>query len=212
MAVKAKLSVVLKADDVEVAASEDGELWQQVLQAITGGRPLSAPNPSQAVGSAKADDVRSSLRVGDDPPRTDPLSRMAAAAGIEPNLLQGACNPTTDAPFIALDAHRYESMRKALPERGPKAIANIAIAGTLLAVWFHYSSQGNVTQAQAQAVLESLGKRDSNAPRGIRNADWLQPRSGGQFAVNPAEISKALIICRCFCTKDWAPFLELRDN
>lgn len=205
MSVKAKLSVVLKADEVEVASSEDAEIWQQVLLAITGAKPMSAP-PQPAAGPAAATPA-ATVPVGP-PVGADPLGRMAAAIGVEARVLQGTCSPAVDAPFMTLDAHRYEAMRKALPERGAKAISNIQIAGTLLGLWFYYAGLGNVTQAQAQAILDPLGKRDANPGRGIANAHWLQSRAGGQFAINPAEISVATKIAECFCSKEWSSFLK----
>jgi hypothetical protein len=206
MSVKAKLSVILKADEVEVASSEDAELWQQVLLAITGAKPMVTPSQS-AAGMSAATPVTAATVGGSN--GTDPLSRMATAIGVEGPLLQGACSPVVDAPFMTLDAHRYEAMRKALPERGGKAISNIQIAGTLLGLWFYYAGLGNVTQAQAQAILEPLGKRDPNPGRGIANAHWIQSRAGGQLAINPAEISVATKIAECFCTKDWSSFLKV---
>jgi hypothetical protein len=207
MTVKAKLLVVLKADEVEVAASEDAALWQQILVAITSGRPLAAPAERPGRGNAGQESM------GDAPPRrnasgNDPASRMAAALDIDLNVLIGACAPQADAPFITLDIHRYEAMRKALPARGSKAVPNISLAGTLLGLWFHYANLGHVSQAQAQAVLDPLGQRDNNPGRGIGNTEWLQTRAGGQFSINPAEISKATTIARCFCTKDWTSYLN----
>lgn len=209
MTVKAKLLVLLKADDVEVATSDDAALWQEILVAITSGRPLTPSSEKTArEDNANARDEESKAKDQTRKYGSDPHSKMAAALDIDTNLLLGACAPQIESPYIILDAHRYEAMKKALPPRGTKSVPNIALAGTLLGLWFHYSNLGNVTQAQAQAVLDPLGKRDNNPKRGIDNAMWLQARSGGQFAINPAEISLATTIARCFCTKDWAPFLN----
>jgi hypothetical protein len=203
MTVKAKLQVLLKADDVEVAHSEDAGLWQSVLLAITANRPLSDTDHAR---QRSAQEVGGSGGEGG-PSSSGPLMKMAGALGIDAQLLTGACNPTVDAPFITLDAHRYEAMRRSLPARGTKSISNIQLAGTLLALWFYYAGLGNVSQAQAQAVLGPLGVRDPNPGRGIANAEWLQTRAGGQFALNPAEISTATTIVRSFCKKEWAAFL-----
>lgn len=208
MSVTAKLSVVLRANDVEVAHSEDPELWQQVLLAITGSKPLgpaaASPTPVGSAGGAPLVE-RPTTTAGN---AVDPLPRFAAAVGVGVPLLQGACDPTPDAPFLVLDAHCYEAMRRALPARGTRAITNIQIAGTLLGLWFHYLGAGAVSQAQAQSALEPLGARDANAPRGIANADWLQARGSGQFIVNPARISHAILIARCFCNRDWTEYLN----
>jgi hypothetical protein len=45
----------------------------------------------------------------------------------------------------------------------------------------------NPTQAQAQAVLNTINIRDKNASIGIRGAGWLQSRPGGEIVLNPAQ-------------------------
>ena len=207
MAVSAKLVVLLKANDVEVAHSDDPDLWQHVLLAITGGGGLQHTGTGQLAPQVIPDPGADAVPP-DGPNANDPLSRMAGALDIEARVLKGACNPSHDAPFLELDAHCYEAMRRTLPERGATAISKIQLAGTLLGLWFYYASLGNVTQAQAQAVLGGLQQRDRNPLRGLNNADWILVRTGGRFAVNPAEISKAVLIARCFCRKDWSPYLN----
>jgi len=203
MSVKAKLCVILKADEVEVASSEDSDLWQNVLLAITGVKPMTPRAEQSAPPAAPTPGMPPAATDG-----TSPLSKMAAAIGVEVRLLEGACSPSTEAPFMTLDAHRYEAMKKALPARGEKSISNIQLAGTLLGLWFYYAGLGNVTQSQAQMILDPLGKRDPNPGRGIANAHWIQTRAGGQFAINPAEITVATTIAQCFCSKDWAAFMK----
>src|SRR5262249_21858587 len=51
-------------------------------------------------------------------------------------------------------------------------ITPIAASATLLAFWFREAGLGNATQSQAQAVLDTIGIRDQNPSRGIKNSDW----------------------------------------
>ncbi len=57
------------------------------------------------------------------------------------------------------------------------------------------------TQVQAQAVLNTINIRDKNASRGIRGATWLQNRPGREIVLNPAQVSRAVKLARCFCSK-----------
>jgi hypothetical protein len=107
-----------------------------------------------------------------------------------------------------LSFHCWEKMKTDVSMRGPLAVAAIAASATLLSLWFQAANLGNPTQVQAQAVLHTISLRDKNASRSIRNASWLQPRQGGQVALNPAEISKAVNFAKCFCTKDWTTWKE----
>jgi hypothetical protein len=113
-----------------------------------------------------------------------------------------------EAPFMHLDPHCWEEMKKHVPQRGSIAIAPIVAAATLLALWFRAASLGNLTQAQAKQVLGTIHLTDPNASRSLKNTSWLQGRPGGQIVLNPAEISKAVKLAKCFCTKDWAAWKE----
>jgi hypothetical protein len=99
-------------------------------------------------------------------------------------------------------------MKKQLGKRGPTAVSAIVAAATLLGLWFQKAELGNPTQAQAQGVLGTINITDKNASRSIQNTSWLQGRSGGQIVLNPAEISRAVRLAKCFCTKDWATWKE----
>jgi hypothetical protein len=99
-------------------------------------------------------------------------------------------------------------MRSQLPKTGATAITPIAASATLLALWFREAGLGNATQSQAQAVLDTIGIRDQNPSRGIKNSDWLQRRARGQIVLNPAAISKATLLAKCFCSKSWKEWKE----
>lgn len=86
-----------------------------------------------------------------------------------------------------MDSHSWEEMRRQIPRSGPNAVPPIALSATLLALWFGVIGLRNPTQAQAQAVLNTINIRDKNASIGIRGAGWLQSRPGGEIVLNPAQ-------------------------
>ena len=200
--VKAALSVILKADDVVVAEVNDAALWQRILAAINGGQSALESVP-QSHGSGFTTPP-SEASGGNSGVRGTALDQLAAQLEVAPAIVQGACSPSMDAPYLHLDFHCWEAMKKKAPERGPGSFAPLALAATLLALWFQKAGLGNPTQSQAQAVLDTIGLRDRNASRSIKNTNSLQPRSGGQFVINPAAVSEAIKLAKCFCTKDWS--------
>jgi hypothetical protein len=207
--VKAKLTVILKADEVVVAETEDGALWQQVLVAINTGSlaALSSPSPlpSSPTSSRQGDGVAHHRPAPTDHAGSNSaLEKLTQQIGIDVTVIQGACDPSTDEPYLHLNSHNWEAMRTALPTSGPAALASITVAATLLALWFRAAGLGNPTQAQAQLVLGTISQRDQNASRGITRASWLQTRPGGQVVLNPAEISKSVTLMKSFCSKDWS--------
>jgi hypothetical protein len=197
--VKAKLVVTLKADDVVVAEVEDAALWQRVLSAIQGGGGVLA---SAAVPSLAQ---RAEPTLSEPPAATtsDAVEKMAREIGVQRAVVEGALSPTNDTPFIHLNSHNWEAMRKQLPVRGRTAVSSITAAATLLALWFRSAGLGNPTQAQALAILKGIGEDDKNPSRGVRAATWLIARAGGQVQVNASEISTAVKFAKCFCTKQW---------
>lgn len=203
-AVKAKLTVILKADEVVVAEVEDPVLWQHALTVIHGGKPEPRTNLG-VVGAAEKPQKPNGAGAAEG---EGPLGIMAEQLGLEPAVLQGACSPQAEAPYMHLDAHCWEEMKQQLPSRGALAVAPIVAATTLLALWFQKASLGNPTQAQAKAVLATINISDPNASRSIQNASWLQSRAGGQVVLNPAEISKAVKLAKCFCSKNWSAWKE----
>lgn len=202
MAVKAELRVILKANDVEVAESQDPIIWQRVFAAITGGIASDLPAVVTPVPDGAQPPAPASTRD-----TSGPVNRLAAAVGIDPALILGSCGPITTAPFVQLDAHAWEAMKKALPQRGTRALAPIQLSATLLGLWFNYANLGTPTLAQAQAVLATINQRDTNAARGLSKADWLQVRPGGSYNVNPAHTSRAIAIAKSYATRDWSTYL-----
>lgn len=212
MSVKAKLSVILKANDVIVAEVEDGQLWQQILTAINAG--TSDIGVARAHGAAGIDMGAASGVTTSNPNLTSaggdgPVGRLSQQLGLSSDIVEGACSPSSDSPYMHLDSHCWENMKRQLPDRGSNAIAPIVAVGTLLALWFRSAGLGNPTQAQAQAVLETIGLRDKNPGRGIARASWLQSRPGGQIQLNPAQISRATTLAKSFCSGEWADWKQM---
>jgi len=206
--VKASLVVTLKANDVVVAEVEDPALWQRVLTAINDAKStLDAPIGKTGAAGGSDSGERGAGSDGNQL-GTTPLDQLAAQLGIDVAQIQGACAPSIESPYMHLDLHCWEVMKKQLAKRGPFAISPIVVAATLLGLWFHKASLGNPTQAQAHAVLGTINVTDKNASRSIQNTSWLQGRSGGQIVLNPAEISKAVRLVKCFCLKDWTEWKE----
>lgn len=199
--VKARLTITLKADDVTVAEVEDSRLWQRVLTAIHGDKPSPIDEESD-------EEVLDPLAPAPpSPPQgrqgKTALDRFAQEVGLEVPVIEGACSPTTEPPFMHLNSHNWEAMRKQVPVRGPTAMSPIVAVATLLALWFRSAGLGNPTQAQAQLILGAIGTPDRNPSRGVRRATWLMPRAGGQIQLNPAQISEAVKVAKAFCSKNW---------
>jgi hypothetical protein len=198
---KAKLRVVLQADETVVAETDDANLWQHVLMAINS-------------GSSKIDlpPIPSNLGAMPPPPPLsksgDALDRFANVLGLTRAEVEGACSPHDVEPFLRLDKHCWEAMKKQTGERGPSAYSPIAVASTLLALWFKAADLGNVTQAHAQAVLGTIDTKDQNPARGIDRSEWLQSRPGGTVVINPARFSRAVTVAKSFCSKKWSKETE----
>jgi hypothetical protein len=195
MSVKAKLWVTLRADETIVAETDDPVLWQKVLLAINQG---GSENFSPSIQTLNRADP------GSDPGSAgNAVDRFAQQLGLSRETVEGACAPSIAEPYLRLDIHCWEEMKSQTPERGPTAYSPMAIAATLLTLWFRAAALGNPTQAQAQAVLATIQVQDRNASRGIQRSDWLQARPGGAIVLNPALASRAVTIAKSFCGKNW---------
>ncbi|MEO8187298.1 MAG: hypothetical protein ABI580_08050 [Burkholderiaceae bacterium] len=200
MAVTAKLKIILQANEIVVAESEDELLWRRVLTAIQGGSP-----PLDDRAAADGNDVEDV--VNNAPPKGG-VEKFAKALGVTTAALVGACEPTREPPYLVLDAKSWEAFKKNTPPRGLNSVAGLQLAGTLLCVWFkHGGITGRPTQAQALAVLGSIGVTDKNPSRSIKNCTWLQSRPDG-IQINPAETSKAERVAKAFVQKATPSFEE----
>lgn len=208
MSMKAKLTVTLKADEVVVAEAEDPVLWQKVLLAVQGGGSFVSDlrYPDLEPAEEEVDHSGSDRTGAMGRSSTDAVAKLAREIGTDRAVVEGAISPSSEAPFLHLNSHNWEAMRKQLPTRGLTALSPIAAAATLLALWFRAAGLGNPTQAQALAVLKGIGEEDKNPSRGVRSAKWLIARTGGQIQLNAAEISTATKLALAFCSKQWSPW------
>lgn len=192
--IKAKLRIQLLVDDKVIAECEDAVLWQKVLRAVTSmpgetARPTAKPNISDELVEEESD-----LLAGDE------IEALAADLGVSIEVLNGACSPEKKSPYIHLDRHHWEAFKKNTPKRGPGGVGSLPFALTTLALWFNHAGLGNPTQAQARAVLNTIGLSDPNPARGIKNTEWLQQRGDG-ILLKPDAISKAIKVVAAYCLK-----------
>ena len=195
MSMKAKLKVILKANETVVAESEDPKLWQNVLDAIN--NPV-AQGETKA-GVLKRDDVQG---VKNYDQKTGSLQvLLAKEIGITLDELIGACSPSTEAPYITLDKHYWEALKKVTPQRGRNSIAPILVASTLLILWKEKAGMGKTTISEAQKVLGTINIRDKHAKRSISSCAFLQEK-GKYVNINPAITSKAISLAKAYCLKE----------
>ncbi|QDW67677.1 hypothetical protein [Luteimonas granuli] len=207
---KARMSVVLRANEVVVAEVEDAALWNAVFAAINSGSSSllqAAPVSPVLAGPAAGGSVVETMARNT--PVAEPINKFAKELSVDLDVLIGACDPTPNDPYLRLDPHHWEKMRKELPARGVKALPPIVVAATILCLWSRHAALGSVTQAQAQSVLAAINSRDNNPTRGIAGASWLQARPGGQIVLNPSQISRAITIAKGFCEQDWSAWKAL---
>lgn len=195
MAVKAILKIQLLADDVVVAESESPTLWYTILQAMQNDA-TGLPTVPTAVGGG--------VSTPHAPSRSETSGRasiesFAAELGLESPLVEGACAPTGVAPYIHLDRHHWEALRRNTGERGPKALAPAVLAATLLALWWKHAGQsGSPTIGDVTPVLETIRLSTLNLKRSLDNCRWLQLR-GKAISLNPARTSAAVAVVRAYC-------------
>jgi hypothetical protein len=200
--VKAKLKVVLQADDTVVAESEDAGLWQRILLAINKGDGILDVAAQVNTPAAPASD-NNRQQSNPAPYGDDEMSKLARAIGTSTDNIQGACAPSKEAPYLTLDMHCWNTMKEQTPARGPGSVAPLAVAATLLALWKQAAKLTPPTQAECQKVLATINLRDTNAGRSVQASDWLQSRAGGVIVLNPARHKRAVSIAKAFCSQDW---------
>jgi hypothetical protein len=199
MAAKAKLTIVLKADETVVAEIDDPSLWQRVLGIINQGQTTSGIGAQAAGDPLKAPPISEGDGLAGN---EDSIVKFAKRLGASLEVITGALSPSREPPYLQLNAHNWEAFKKNFPKRGPGAVSPIGLAGTALVLWFRDAKLDiPATQALASAVLDTISVKDPNPSRGIKNTKWLQARAGGTIIVNPAEISKAQEIARAYCLK-----------
>lgn len=201
---KTKLSITLKAGQQIVAESEDHELWQQVLAAISTAASSGKPSESGAPPSRIANLGAPQVGMGSG----GPAGALARDLKLSPEKVDGAIGPSLQEPYLHLDLHTWAAWAKNIPSRGPGAVSPTALAATLLALWFRKAELGNPSIDQAQAVLTAANVVGMNPARSIRNCRWLQLRGESQVVLNPARIADAIEAARAFCSREKPKFTE----
>lgn len=202
MALTAKLKIILQANDTIVAESEDSGLWQQILVAIN--TEASLPDNGQQLKPRREALEKAPLRTSGTPS----IDRLGEELGIDAPIVEGACGPTEEAPFIHLDKHHWEAFKKNTPATGPQAVGAVALASTLLVLWKGVAGLGDPLLHEASGVLSTIGVDAKNPTRSITNCQWLQLR-GGAIVLNPALTSKAIRVAKAYCLKQ--KFDQARD-
>lgn len=198
MAVTAELRLKLFANDVAVAESDDAELWRRVFTAIQKGTSRLEEPESKQVRSSSGEE-RPSAEQFDRSEGASAVGRLASELKIDVDDLVGSADPTTERPYVHLNAHNWEALKKVTPERGSNAIAPVTLVGTLLALWFDHAKLGTPTVNQCSPVLDTIKLPTNNIRRGIENCPWLRLR-GDAITVNPSQKSRALRVARAYCT------------
>jgi hypothetical protein len=196
--VRATLSIRLFANEVLVAESDAPDLWQQVFAAITAGKADSRVDALSRAQTKRLDSPPQG-KIGE----SGPVSAMAAEIGVSSDVLIGACSPSNQPPYLHLDAHCWEAIKRNFGTRGPTSVSPTALAATLLAIWNQHRGSEAPLVSDCLAVLRTIHLRDPNTARSLRNCEWLQAR-GGAVVVNPAQRSRALRIARAYCSKSGA--------
>lgn len=211
MSVKASLRIQLTADNIVIAESEDPELWRKVFSVIqrgTGSAPEGLKEDTQDY--FLSEDANKPGKAHGKPGTG--IKGFAAEIGVSSDEIEGACGPTQVTPFIRLDEHYWEGLKSKTAVRGPSSVSPLALAGTILCVWYtHAGLSGSPTIDQCQAVLNTIGLRDANAARSLRNCTWLQARDKGVL-INPAQRSKAIRLIKAYCLRKSPAELEGAEN
>ncbi|MCK5586756.1 hypothetical protein KAJ02_11860 [Candidatus Bipolaricaulota bacterium] len=192
MAIKATLRLILTADDVVVAESDDARIWQAAFQAIQGA------NVEQVLGTS-APDQDAGIDWVPEEERAAILS-LASDLGIEPQALLSACHPRMIAPYIFLNKRYWEAFKHQTAERGRTAVSNAVLAISLLLLWGEKINLERVALRDGMAVLKTISARDEHASRAVENCPWLQ-KTMGKIVLNPEKVSRAIAVARAFCTQ-----------
>ncbi len=192
MAIKARLKLILTADDVVVAESDDARIWQAAFQAIQGA------NIEQVLGTKPVDQEEGIDWVPEE--ERSAILSLASDLGIEPQALLSACHPRMIAPYIFLNKRYWEAFKHQTAERGRTAVSNAVLAISLLLLWGEKINLERVALRDGMAVLKVIAARDEHASRAVENCPWLQ-KTMGKIVLNPEKISRAIAVARAFCTQ-----------
>jgi hypothetical protein len=179
----------------EVASSKDLGLWQSVFSAINQREGHITAEIGKGFISERIDEDK---EKGKDKDKS--IDSFAEALEISKAELEGACGPKIETPYIHLDEQYWESLKKQTPKRGRGAISSAVLSATLLTLWFKYAQLGQPSLDEVSNVEKTINIQDINFKRSIGQCKWLQIRNG-KLNINPAEMSKAIKVCKAYCTK-----------
>jgi len=189
MVIKARLMLILKADDVTVAESDDPEIWQAAFEAIQAGLVGSTlKKQDEDLVEWVPEDERVAIRS------------FAAELGVDVTDVLSSCHPRTMHPYLFLNRRHWEAFKRQTPERGRNSVSNAVLAITLLLLWAEKINIDRVSLRDGMSVLRAISASDEHASRAVENCSWLQ-RSAGRVVINPEEISKAIAVARAFCLR-----------
>jgi hypothetical protein len=192
---KPDLIVRLFAGDTLVDESADAALWQRVLAEIRGLAP--APVARQTAGELP--------QIGES--EDTPIAKLARRVGLATEQVMGSLDPTGESPFIHLNSHDWEALKKNTPLKGPGSVAPSVLAATALVLWQKDCGIGDVTLATVRAVMGTIDLDDPNAARSVGNCDWLQNRAG-RITLNPSRSSAATRLIAAYCRRE--PIVEAK--
>jgi hypothetical protein len=188
---KPDLIVKLFAGDTLVDQSTDAGLWQRILSEIRG---LAAPTPP--VTPKTPGPLRSG--IGD---TNAPVTAFAKSVSVTAEEIVGSLDPTSESPFIHLNSHDWEALKRNTPAKGPGAVSPSVLAATALVLWQKYSSLGDITLQTVRATMSTIDLDDPNAARSIGNCEWLQNKAS-RIALNPSRSSAATRLLRAYCRRE----------
>jgi len=197
MNLKTDLKVQLWAGSVLVAESNDLALWTRIFPAIAG-----ASAGSNSNGTVMADELTRPVSGNHPPvvPIGSPLDKLAQELGVDIEVLQGACDPLPESPYMRLDMHRWAKLKENTGRGGPGAVPPMTLAATFLALWHRLIRPLQPpTIAECQAVLATIQLRDKNPHRAIRGCPWLG-LAGESLRLKPDGIKRAIALAKAYCT------------
>ena len=207
-----RLRVKLAENEFEAQGSREDviarfDAWKELLTASKAAPtpPVIPPNPGTPAGTAPAAPA-GALGI------PEATAALALQLGLDPALITGAIAPSATKPFLHLDQHCWEAIKKNTPTAGPGSVSPSAMAATLLVLWWeHVFPTTKPKLTNVADVLATISLTDRNAGRAIKNCEWLQYRDG-HVLPNPAERSKAVAVAKAFCSKQEVAKLAKADD
>jgi hypothetical protein len=186
---KPDLIVRLFAGETLVDQSTDAGLWQRVLSEIRG---LTVAQPAVTLRESRATEGQNVDAV---------LGAFAKSLDVAPEEIVGSLDPTSMSPFIRLNSHDWEALKRNTPAKGPGAVSCSVLAATALVLWQKHCAIGLVTLQTVRATMNTIDLDDRNAARAIANCEWLQTKANG-LALNPSRSSAATRVLRAYCRRE----------